>query len=217
MHSNSDHKKGKMMEDFTTIPYKERAMINQEKEREDNVVLFNRMLKTRSIIISGEINQVLVERVAQQLFLLQEDSDNPIKIFINSQGGHVESGDTIYDLLHYVKPSIIMIGTGWVASAAITIYLGATKARRYSLPNTRYLIHQPSGGVMGSASDIKIEAEEILKIRKRVNELISHETNQPLKRVESDTERNYWMNAHEAKEYGIVTHVIENQKEIKLS
>ncbi|MBP7461926.1 MAG: ATP-dependent Clp protease proteolytic subunit [Candidatus Delongbacteria bacterium] len=188
---------------------------NPEKERDDNLVVFNRMLKTRSIIISGEINQALVERVAQQLFILQDDSDDPIKVFINSQGGHVESGDTIYDLLHYVKPPIIMIGTGWVASAAITIYLGAAKSNRYSLPNTRYLIHQPSGGVMGSASDIKIEAEEILKIRKRVNELISRETGQSLKRVESDTERNYWMSAKEAKEYGIVTHIIQNQKEIK--
>ncbi len=190
-------------------------MSNPEKERDDNLVVFNRMLKTRSIIISGEINQALVERVAQQLFILQDDSDDPIKVFINSQGGHVESGDTIYDLLHYVKPPVVMIGTGWVASAAITIYLGASKSNRYSLPNTRYLIHQPSGGVMGSASDIKIEAEEILKIRKRVNELISRETGQSLKRVESDTERNYWMSAREAQEYGIVTHIIQNQKEIK--
>ncbi len=188
-----------------------------ENNKEKNEFLLSeKWLKTRTIIIAGEINQKLVEQVAQQLFLLASDSDAPIKVFINSQGGHVESGDTIYDLFKFVKPRIITIGTGWVASAAITIYLGAEKEDRYSLPNTRYLIHQPMGGVQGPAIDIKIEAEEILKIRKRINTIISTETGQSLKKVEKDTERNFWMGAKEAQKYGIVSKIIKNESEIEL-
>lgn len=183
-------------------------------EENKNDMLINRLLKTRSVIISGEINQKLVDTVAKQLFVLQDESDDPIRVFINSQGGHVESGDTIYDLFKFVRPKIIAIGTGWVASAAITIYLGAAKENRLSLPNTRYLIHQPMGGVQGTASDIKIEAEEIIKIRKRVNKIISNETGQNIKKVEKDTERNYWMSADEAIHYGLVSRIVQNEKEI---
>jgi len=177
--------------------------------------LSEKILKTRSIIIAGEINQKLVEKVTHQLLILENESEDPIKVFINSQGGHVESGDTIYDLLRFIKPEVHMIGTGWVASAAITIYLGAKKENRFSLPNTRYLIHQPMGGVRGPASDIKIEAEEMLKIRKRVNQIISQETGQTLRKVQKDTERNFWMNAEEAIKYGIVNKIITNKEEIK--
>jgi ATP-dependent Clp protease protease subunit len=173
------------------------------------------LAKTRSIIISGEVDQKLAEKTIHQLLFLQEMADDPIKVFINSQGGHVESGDTIYDMFKFIKPRIIVIGTGWVASAAITIYLGAAKNDRYSLPNTRYLIHQPAGGVYGSAADIKIEAEEILKMRKRVNHIISEETGQPLTKVETDTERNFWMSAAEAKEYGIVSKIVASINDIK--
>lgn len=173
------------------------------------------LAKTRAITIMGEINQKLADRITQQLLFLQDLSDDPIKVYINSQGGHVESGDTIHDMFQFVKPRIIVIGTGWVASAAITIYLGAEKKDRFSLPNTRYLIHQPAGGVYGQASDINIEANELIKMRKRVNRIISEATGQSLEKVENDTDRNFWMSAAEAKEYGIVSNIITALPEIR--
>jgi len=171
--------------------------------------------KTRTVVICGEINQKLAERITNQLVFLQSVSNDPIKVIINSQGGHVEAGDTIHDMLKFVKPEIIMIGSGWVASAGITIYLAAKKENRYSLPNTRYLIHQPSGGAYGQATDIVIEATEIGRMRERLNKLISDGTGQPLDKVTKDTDRNYWMTAEEAKEYGILKHIITNYDQIK--
>lgn len=173
-----------------------------------------KLLKTRSIIISGEITQALAETVTAQLLLLQEAGEEPIKVYINSQGGHVEAGDTIHDMIRFIKPRVIMIGTGWVASAGITIYLAADKQDRYSLPNTRYMIHQPLGGVLGQATDIQIEAEEIIKMRGRLNRLISERTGQPLEKVENDTERNFWMDAEAAKDYGIVNKIVAQFTEL---
>ena len=173
-----------------------------------------KLLKTRSLIIAGEITQALTEKVTAQLLLLQEMGDAPIKLFINSQGGHVEAGDTIHDVIKFVKPRVIAICTGWVASAGITIYLAADKQDRYSLPNTRYMIHQPLGGVRGQAADIKIEADEIVKMRSRINKLISAGTGQPLEKVEKDTQRNYWLDAEEAKGYGIVNKIITQYSEL---
>ena len=200
----------------------ERGMIEMEHEEEDKQEekrnpmekWQEKLLKTRSIIISGEITQALVEKVITQLLLLQEMGDEPIKLFINSQGGHVEAGDTIHDMIKFVKPRVIVIGTGWVASAGITIYLAANKEDRYSLPNTRYMIHQPLGGVRGPASDIKIEADEIIKMRSRINKLISAGTGQSLEKVEKDTQRNYWLDAQEAKEYGVVNQIITQYSEL---
>ncbi|MCR3759736.1 ATP-dependent Clp protease proteolytic subunit [Clostridium felsineum] len=184
------------------------------KEQENSNVLLKELFKSRSIVISGEINQALAEKVSTQLLILQEMGDEPIKIFINSQGGHVEAGDTIHDMIKFVKPRVKVIGTGWVASAAITIYLAADKEDRYSLPNTRYLIHQPLGGVQGQASDVGIEAEQILKMRERINKIISEATGQSLDKVNNDTDRNYWLNANEAVEYGIVNKIISKYDEI---
>ncbi|MGL5415327.1 MAG: ATP-dependent Clp protease proteolytic subunit [Clostridium sp.] len=186
---------------------------NNEEVKKDMVS--DKLLKSRSIIISGEINQALAEKVMMQLLILQEESDEPIKIYLNSQGGHVEAGDTIHDMIKFVKPRVIVIGTGWVASAGITIYLGAEKEDRYSLPNTRYMIHQPLGGFRGQATDIGIEAKEILRVRKRINTIISTATSQPLEKVEKDTDRNYWLSAEEAKEYGIVNKIISEYAELE--
>ncbi|PHM74064.1 ATP-dependent Clp protease proteolytic subunit [Xenorhabdus kozodoii] len=172
------------------------------------------LLKSRCIIISGEINQKLAERVTTQLLILQEISNEPIKIFINSQGGHVEAGDTIHDLIKFIKPEVFIIGTGWVASAGITIFLAAKKENRYSLPNTRFMIHQPLGGYEGRASDIEIEAREFLLIRSRINQLISDATGQPVEKVEKDTDRNYWMRPKQATEYGIVGKIITKWEDI---
>lgn len=186
----------------------------EEKGKDTSNAVMEKLLKSRTIFISGEINQELAEKVATQLLILQEMGDEPIKIFINSQGGHVEAGDTIHDMIKFVKPKVIVIGTGWVASAGITIYLAADKENRYSLPNTRYMIHQPLGQCRGQATDLHIEALEIARVRERINKIISTATNQPLEKVQNDTDRNYWLNCEEAVEYGIVNKVISSYDEI---
>lgn len=184
-------------------------------EKKHSIDSFEVLQKTRTVIISEEVSQKLAGRVCTQLLYLQELSNDPIKILINTQGGHVEAGDTIHDMIKFVKPEIIMIGTGWVASAGILIYLAAKKENRYSLLNTRYLIHQPSGGAYGQATDIKIEAEEIIKMKKRLNKIISDGTGQPLDKVTNDSDRNFWLGAEDAIEYGIVNKIITSIKEIK--
>lgn len=193
---------------------------SKESEKEENSkdtpnIVIEKLLKSRTIVISGEINQSLAEKVVTQLLILEEMGNDPIKIFINSQGGHVEAGDTIHDMIKFITPKVIMIGTGWVASAGITIYLAADKENRYSLPNTRYMIHQPLGGFNGPATDIGIEAEEILRVRKRINKIISEATGQPLERVEKDTDRNYWLSSDDAVTYGIVNKIISNHSDLK--
>ncbi len=186
----------------------------EEKGKDTSSVVMEKLLKSRTIFISGEINQELAEKVSTQLLILQEMGDEPIKIFINSQGGHVEAGDTIHDMIKFVKPKVMIIGTGWVASAGITIYLAADKENRYSLPNTRYMIHQPLGQCRGQATDLHIEALEIARVRERINKIISTATNQPLEKVKNDTDRNYWLNCDEAVEYGIVNKVISSYDEL---
>ena len=186
----------------------------QQNSKDTSSVVVEKLLSSRSLIISGEINQELAEKVATQLLILQEMGDEPIKLFINSQGGHVEAGDTIHDMIKFIKPRVIIIGTGWVASAGITIYLAADKEDRYSLPNTRYMIHQPLGGCQGQATDINIEAKEIVRVRKRINNIISNATGQPLEKAEKDTDRNYWLNAEEAVDYGIVNKIITSYDEL---
>ena len=138
-------------------------------------------------------------------------NDKDIKLIINSQGGHVEAGDTIHDMLTFVKPKVKILGTGWVASAGALIYVSVPTEQRYSLPNTRFMLHQPSGGVGGQATDISIEAQEILKMRDRLNKIFSVQTGQPVERIEKDTDRNFWMSADEAKAYGLVGKVITSQ------
>ena len=177
-------------------------------------MLTQMLLETRSIIISGEINQKLAQKVSSQLLILQQLGSSPIKLFINSQGGHVEAGDTIHDMIRFIQPSVYIIGTGWVASAGVNIFLAVDRPFRLSLPSTRYMIHQPSGGVQGVSVDIAIEAKEIIKIKERINVLISTQTGQPLERVQKDTERNFWMSAREAVDYGIVGRVISSQAEL---
>ncbi len=172
------------------------------------------LYKSRTILIFGEINDKLAERVSAQLLAYSADGDGDIKVIINSPGGHVESGDTIHDMLTFVKPQVKVIGTGWVASAGAHIFLGAKKENRFCLPNTRFMLHQPLGGVRGQASDIEIEAEEIIKMRKRINAIIARETGQPIEKVDLDTERNYWMGPEDAKAYGIVHKVIANVAEL---
>jgi ATP-dependent Clp protease protease subunit len=175
-----------------------------------------KMLDSRSIIISGEITQAITKEVVSQLLLLQSINDKPIKLYLNSQGGHVEAADTIHDVIKFIKPEVHIIGTGWVASAGITIFLAADKKHRYSLPNTRFMIHQPLGGVRGQATDIEIEAREIIRMHERVNKMIAEATGQPLEKVKQDTDRNYWMSPKEAIDYGIVGKIITRFPELNI-
>ena len=174
----------------------------------------NALFKSRTVLVFGEIDMRLAERVTAQITALTSESDQPIRMIINSPGGHVESGDTIHDMIRFCGPKVKVIGTGWVASAGAHIFLGAHKENRFCLPNTRFLLHQPMGGVRGQASDIQIEAEEIVKMRERVNRMISTETGQAYEKVVSDTQRNFWMNAEEAKAYGIVAQIIRDASEV---
>lgn len=187
----------------------------QEEKGKAPPSIAQNLFKARTILLFGEINQKVAQAVTAQLLGLAAENDEPIKLIINSPGGHVESGDTIHDMIRFVKPRVLVLGTGWVASAGAHIFLGAAKEDRFCLPNTRFMIHQPAGGVGGPATDIAIEAKEIIKMRKRINEEIARETGQPYERVAVDTDRNFWMSAEEAKEYGIVSHIIDNTEAFK--
>jgi ATP-dependent Clp protease protease subunit len=179
-----------------------------------NDILAERLLRARTVIISGEITQKLAGSVASQLLALSADSDADITVYVNSQGGHVEAGDTIHDLIRFVRPKVRMIGTGWVASAGALIYVAVPRERRFCLPNTRFLLHQPAGGAGGTASDIDIEAREILRMRDRLNRIFARETGQPLERIEEDTHRNFWLGAEAAQRYGLVGRIIEQASEL---
>lgn len=172
------------------------------------------LLKSRVVMVSGEVNPELAEDVVSKLLVLDGQSHDPIKVVISSPGGHVDSGYAIHDMMRFVASPVVAIGVGWVASIAVPILLGAAKEKRFSLPNTRFLLHQPSGGAGGQAADIRIEAQEILKIRQRINGLISAETGQPEEKVARDSDRNFWMSASEALEYGLVKKVISSIEEI---
>ncbi|NJS14307.1 MAG: ATP-dependent Clp protease proteolytic subunit [Sphingopyxis sp.] len=174
-----------------------------------------KFLEARTVMLFGGVDQKLAERVTAQLLYLDHVSNDPIKIFVNSPGGHVESGDSIHDMIGYIGSPVAIIGTGWVASIATHIFLSVEKERRFCLPNTRFLIHQPSGGAGGKASDIAIQAKEIVKMRQRIAEKIADATGQPVERVMQDIDRDYWMSTDEAKEYGILGTVISSAKEVK--
>ena len=174
-----------------------------------------RLLRARTIIISGEINQKVAAAVMGQLLAMSAESEDDITVYINSQGGHVEAGDTIHDMIRFVTPRIKMIGTGWVASAGALIYVSVPREHRYCLPNTRFLLHQPAGGAGGSASDIEIEAREILRMRDRLNRIFARETGQPLERIEEDTHRNFWLDAEAAVKYGIAGTIIQSASELR--
>lgn len=172
------------------------------------------LFKSRSIFIYGPITQELAQKVNTQLVALAAASDEDIRVYVNSPGGHVESGDSIHDMIKFIKPNVWMIGTGWVASAGALIYVSAPKERRICLPNTRFLLHQPSGGTRGMASDIEIQAREIIKMNERLNRIFSEATGQPIEKIAKDTDRDYWLSAEDAKAYGLVSRIVTSQAEI---
>jgi ATP-dependent Clp protease, protease subunit len=177
-------------------------------------LLESTLLRYRTLTIFGEINKDVAQRTAEKLLAVAFERDDPITIFICSPGGHVESGDAIFDMIRFVKPIVRIVGTGWVGSAATHIYLATDREHRYALPNTRFLIHQPAGGLGGDATDIQIQAKEILKTRERINRIIAEQTGQPLERVAEDTDRDYWMSAEESVTYGVVGKIIRSAAEL---
>jgi ATP-dependent Clp protease protease subunit len=179
------------------------------------VSVAQKLFDARVLVLCGEIDSTVAHAVVEQLLALAGGSNDDITIYLHSPGGHVEAADTIHDMLAFIRPRVVMVGTGWVASAGAHIYLGVPREQRYCLPNTRFLLHQPAGGAGGRATDLEIEAEEILKMRARLNRIIAEQTGQPLKRVEKDTERNFWMSAEAAKEYGVVGRIITSIDELK--
>jgi ATP-dependent Clp protease protease subunit len=191
---------------------------DDEPENENKTPLIdplaNRMLKTRTILISGEINKELAEKTIRQLLLMEDMSAEPIRIFIDSPGGDADAGYAIFDMIRFVKPEVWTIGMGLVASAAAIIQIASPKERRAGLPNSHYLIHQPLSGIRGVATDIEIHAKELEKLREKINRLIADETGNPYEQVEKDTDRDYWMNAPEAVNYGLISKVITNRSEI---
>jgi ATP-dependent Clp protease protease subunit len=177
-------------------------------------MLDNVLIKNRTLTLFGEINQDVARRTAEKLLALAFESDEPITLYIGSPGGHVESGDTIFDMIRFIKPVVRTVGTGWVGSIATHIYLASEKENRFALPNTRFLIHQPSGGFGGDATDIQIHAREIVKTRERINGIIASQTGRTLESVAEDTARDYWMSAEESVEYGLVGKIISDISEI---
>ena len=176
--------------------------------------LEEKLFKARTILLYGEISQTSAQHFSEKMLAMAADSDDDIKVFINSQGGHVEAGDTIHDVIQFVNPKVKMVGTGWVASAGALIFVAVPVEDRLCLPNTRFMLHQPMGGVGGQATDIGIEAKEIIKMKRRLNKIFARQTGQPLEKVEQDTDRNFWMGPDEAIEYGLLGKVIKNAKEL---
>lgn len=191
--------------------------MSDEKEstsQERSLFLEEKDFKSRTVLVFGSINDKLAAEVSKRLIALSAESKDPITLLVSSPGGHVESGDVIHDIIRFIDAPVRVVGTGWVGSAAVNVFLSVPKERRVCLPNTRFLIHQPSGGAGGQATDIAIQAREIVKIRERITALIAKESGQTLEKVTIDIERDYWMTASEAQEYGLISRIIVQQKEL---
>lgn len=188
----------------------------EEKSQESTSEVMNtKFLKTRQVLLSGEVNKALAEKIVRQLLVMEADSDEPIRIFIDSPGGDVDAGYAIFDMIRFVKAPVYCIGMGLVASAGALILLAADKSRRIGLPNSHYLIHQPLSGIKGVATDIEIHAQELEKTKAKINDLIAQETGKPLEQVAKDTDRDYWLSATEALDYGLISKVVSRREELE--
>ncbi len=172
------------------------------------------LFKSRIVMLTGEVNDLQARRVTERLFAMASDSEDPITFVISSPGGHVESGDMIHDVVRFIRPKVNMLGTGWVASAGALIYCAVPKAQRYCLPNTRFLLHEPRGGVGGMASDVEIQAREILRMRERLNKIFADATGQTVDKIKKDTDRDYWMLPQDAVSYGLVGKVVQSARDM---
>ncbi|WP_439530428.1 ATP-dependent Clp protease proteolytic subunit [Pannonibacter sp.] len=173
------------------------------------------LFDARTVLITGPITQELARDVCSRLLALAQVSNDPITVIVSSPGGHVESGDMIHDTIRFIRPQVRILGMGWVASAGALIYVSVAKELRFCTPNTRFLLHQPSGGAGGMATDIEIQAREILKMRDRLNKIFADATGQPIERIEKDTDRDYWMGPEEGIEYGLVGKIVANVDDMK--
>jgi len=182
---------------------------------EPNAFLEEALFNARTILLTGGIDDKQARRVSERLLALSSDSKDPILLVLSSPGGHVESGDMIHDMIKFVPAPVKILGTGWVASAGALIYSAAKKENRFALPNTRFLLHEPRGGVGGQASDVEIQAREIIKMRERLNKIFAAATGQTLAKIKKDTDRDYWMSATEAVKYGLVSKIVTSQSEVK--
>ncbi|MEM9738892.1 MAG: ATP-dependent Clp protease proteolytic subunit [Pseudomonadota bacterium] len=182
---------------------------------EPNAFLEEALFNARTILLTGGIDDKQARRVCERLLALSSESNKPILLVLSSPGGHVESGDMIHDMIKFVGAPVKVLGTGWCASAGALIYSAATKENRYALPNTRFLLHEPRGGVGGQATDVEIQAREIIKMRERLNRIFAEATGQPLKKIKEDTDRDFWMSAEEAVEYGLVGKIVHHRSDIK--
>ncbi|MDX9940320.1 MAG: ATP-dependent Clp protease proteolytic subunit [Sphaerochaetaceae bacterium] len=189
-------------------------MADTEKKEQTPDVASDKFLQTRSIMLSGEIDKESAEKVVKQMLILEAESDDPIRVFINSPGGDVEAGFAIFDMARFIKNEVYMIGMGLVASAATLVLLAVPKERRIGLPNSSYLIHQPMSRMEGVATDIEIYANQLEKTRDRLNSIISAQTGQAIEIVRKDTDRDHWLDADEALSYGLISRVVENRREI---
>lgn len=194
------------------------TIFNEEKktdEKQNTDPMLEKFLETRQILLSGEINKDLAEKVIKNFLILEAMSKTkPIYLYINSPGGDVDAGFAIFDIIRFIQPKVISIGTGLIASAAAFILLATKKENRFGLPNSRYLIHQPLSKMQGVATDIEIHAQEIEKAKNAINKVIADETGTPLKKVASDTDRDYWLDAEEACKYGLISKVITSRKDL---
>jgi len=182
---------------------------------EPNAFLEEALFKARTILLTGGIDFKQAKRVCERLLALSSESNDPILLVISSPGGHVESGDMIHDMIKFVGAPVKILGTGWVASAGALIYSAAKKENRFALKNTRFLLHEPRGGVGGQATDVEIQAREIIKMRERLNQIFADATGKSLEKIKEDTDRDFWMSAEEAVEYGLVNKIVTHRGEIK--
>ena len=172
------------------------------------------LFESRTILLTGEINDKIARSVSAQLLAYSAVSEKPILLVLSSPGGHVESGDMIHDMIKFVRAPVKILGTGWCASAGALIYAAGKKENRFALPNTRFLLHEPRGGVGGQASDVEIQAREIIKMNERLNRIFAAATGQPIEKIAKDTDRDYWLSAEDGLAYGLVSRVIVSQSEI---
>jgi len=207
--------------DWTNMPqaYETVSRLDDDEDEEkikaqQSIPVDKHLFDARTVMVIGQVSMDMARDVTQRLLALAHVSNEPINLIVSSPGGHVESGDMIHDTIRFIAPKVNILGMGWVASAGALIYISVPKERRYCTPNTRFLLHQPSGGAGGAATDIEIQAREMIKMRDRLNQMFSDATGQPIERIAKDTDRDYWMGPDEAIAYGLVGKVVQTATEI---
>jgi ATP-dependent Clp protease, protease subunit len=190
------------------------APSESKKDENPSSLMEKALFDARTILLTGEINDKVARSTCAQLLAYSAVSDKSILLIVSSPGGHVESGDMIHDMIKFVRAPVKILGTGWCASAGALIFAAGKRENRFALPNTRFLLHEPRGGVGGQASDVEIQAREIIRMRERLNKIFAEATGQTVERIKKDTDRDYWMSAKEAQEYGLVGKIVTSHKEI---